>query len=852
MKKASLLLPIIAISATFCYRATAADSAGQHWWDYVRVLADDNMEGRNTGSAGHRRAASYIARQFESSGLQPAGTEGFFQPVPFEVITVDQDRSNAALVHGDKVEPLTYGEEVLVSSRDNFAAPIEAPLVFIGYGLSAAAAGYDDFAGLDLHGKIAVYLTGAGPSSVPGNMRAHFGSNTLRRKALADAGAIGLVRLIDPSFMDIPWTRIRGNAKSPNMVLADPDLQDERGHTISVTVNPEKTERWFTGSGHSFAELLKLAKDGQPLPHFPLAFSLRAQSIVQQSKVDSQNVVAVLPGNDLQLKNEYVVLSAHLDHLGVGTPINGDSIFNGAMDNASGVASLLEIAKQMKDAGLHTRRSLLFLAVTGEEKGLLGSRYFTAHPTVPLQSIVADLNLDMFLPIHPMHVMTIFGLGESSIGNTVREIAAKHGFKTQDDPYPQRNIFIRSDQYNFILHGIPSVMCMDGSEKGSKDEEVERAWLETRYHAPSDDLNQPVDLDAAAQFNSVMKDVIIEIADAQARPTWNRNSFFRRFQQGADRVSTAATVREFTFTYQATVHSAPAGSNRLDVWLPVPHDDEFQQIENLSVDSPAKYEFTAAANGNRYLHIDTAASDKDLPVAIRFVARRSERGQSDLSPHADATAPTNLDAYLKPDRLVPLDDQIRTWAQQVVTQAHAQTDLEKARAIFNHVVATVKYDKSGKGWGRGDVYYACDARRGNCTDFHAIFIGYARAVGIPARFSIGFPIPAERGAGKVAGYHCWAEFYAKGIGWIPVDASEAAKDPSRREYFFGHLDENRVQFSTGRDLVLAPPQAGEPLNYFVYPYAELDGKPFDGIESSFRFEDIQSPLDLDQHTSALR
>jgi Zn-dependent M28 family amino/carboxypeptidase len=160
---------------------------------------------------------------------------------------------------------------------------------------------------------------------------------------------------------------------------------------------------------------------------------------------------------------------------------------------------------------------------------LLGSRYFTAHPTVPLESLVADLNLDMFLPIHPMHVMTVFGLGESSLGETVRDVAAKRGLKVQDDPYPQRNIFIRSDQYNFILHGIPAVMCMDGSEKGSKDEEIERAWLSTRYHAPSDDLNQPVDLKAAAEFNSIMQAVMVNLADSQARPEWNKDSFFRRF-----------------------------------------------------------------------------------------------------------------------------------------------------------------------------------------------------------------------------------------------------------------------------------------------------------------------------------
>jgi transglutaminase-like putative cysteine protease len=200
--------------------------------------------------------------------------------------------------------------------------------------------------------------------------------------------------------------------------------------------------------------------------------------------------------------------------------------------------------------------------------------------------------------------------------------------------------------------------------------------------------------------------------------------------------------------------------------------------------------------------------------------------------------PQALAQWLKPDRLVPLDDQIRKWAREVVDNAHAHSDLEMAQAIYNHVVSTVKYDKTGKGWGRGDIYYACSERRGNCTDFHAIFIGYARAMGIPARFAIGFPLPADRGQGKIAGYHCWAEFYAKGIGWVPVDASEAAKNPAKREYFFGTHDENRVEFSKGRDVALVPKQHGDPLNYFVYPYVEVDGKPYTVTENVFMYADV--------------
>ncbi|HEX8354077.1 MAG TPA: transglutaminase domain-containing protein [Pyrinomonadaceae bacterium] len=306
----------------------------------------------------------------------------------------------------------------------------------------------------------------------------------------------------------------------------------------------------------------------------------------------------------------------------------------------------------------------------------------------------------------------------------------------------------------------------------------------------------------------------------------------------------AVTPRErtFEFEYKATVKEIPAGARRVDFWIPVPHDDPFQKITELRIDSPHPYRVDDAEFGNRVLHIGlNDPPPAGFTVTMRFKAVRREHVQERLQEPARPGRVGKPDAeaarWLGPDRLVPLDDKIRLWAKEVVDAAGAKTDLQKARAIYNHIVATVKYDKSGQGWGRGDIYYACDARRGNCTDFHAIFIGYARAVGIPARFSIGFPLPADRGEGQVSGYHCWAEFYLGGVGWVPVDASEAAKDPSRREYFFGAHDENRVEFTRGRDLVLKPRQRGEPLNYFIYPYAEVDGKPLASVEKSFAYRD---------------
>ncbi|HEX3880683.1 MAG TPA: transglutaminase-like domain-containing protein [Bryobacteraceae bacterium] len=299
----------------------------------------------------------------------------------------------------------------------------------------------------------------------------------------------------------------------------------------------------------------------------------------------------------------------------------------------------------------------------------------------------------------------------------------------------------------------------------------------------------------------------------------------------------APRTRSFHLEYRAVIQQPPAGAKRIDLWIPEPQTDAYQQIENLRVDSSIAYQ-TATVDGNRMIHLRAPAGP--VQIKLNFDATRMEHIQSHVTDGARLAHeedPKDLARYLRPDRLVPLDDQIRAWAREVVDQAHAHTDLEMARAIYNHIIATVKYDKSGKGWGRGDIYYACEARRGNCTDFHAIFIGYARAMGIPARFAIGFPLPADRGAGKIAGYHCWAEFYAKGIGWVPVDASEAGKNPAKREYFFGAHDENRIEFSKGRDLILAPRQQAEPLNYFVNPYAEVDGKPYDGVALTVSYRD---------------
>lgn len=531
MKKPALLLIACAIAFGYAYAQQAASHFdGKTWWDYVKVLADDNMEGRETGSAGLRKAQAYIVQQLKKDGLEPAGVNGYYQPVKFESRQIVEKDSSVALVRDGKTEPLTLGEDAFFSTRIDLAPSVEAPLVFVGYGLSVPEMNYDDLAGLDLKGKIVVILAGS-PAAIPGALASHYQSGGERWKALQKAGALGTINIPNPASMDIPWSRMSLNRAHPNMALVGQEFDETAGQKISMTFNPAKAEQLFAGSGHTLQEILDIAKDRKQLPRFPLAVSIKAKAKVEKKTLESANIVARLTGSDPNLKNEYVVLSAHIDHIGIGEPINGDRIYNGAMDNGSGSALLLDMAASLKKSPETLKRSVLFVWVTGEEKGLLGSRYFTTHPTVKAESMVADINTDMFLPIVPLKVLTILGLNESSLGEEAQTVAESLGVKPQTDPEPQRNAFIRSDQYNFIRHGIPGVAMQVSFEKGSPEQKIFKDWLTQRYHAPSDDLQQPVDLSAAAKFEEIVRGLMVRVANDDQRPQWKQNSFFRRYAQ---------------------------------------------------------------------------------------------------------------------------------------------------------------------------------------------------------------------------------------------------------------------------------------------------------------------------------
>ncbi len=364
----------------------AADYAaeGKLWWSHIQYLADDKLEGRDVGSEGFKKAVEYVSTQFERIGLKPGGENGYQQPIKFEKRTLIADQSSLTLVRDGNEIPLALGADANFNTRANLAPSVEAPMVFVGHAFAIPESKIDDLKGLDLRGKIAVYMSAGSVPGVPGNLMSHYQSASERWNALKRAGAIGIATVqappqagrggngANPAQGDAAGGARGGRGAAPSTVIADPALQETGGQQISLTITSRGAEKLFEGTGHTLDELQKIAKANQPLPTFELKGQLRAKAAVTSEPLDSQNVVGVLPGSDAKLKNEYIVMSAHLDHLGVGRAVNGDSIYNGAMDDASGVASVIEIARLMKESGAKLKRSVIFLTVTGEEKGELG------------------------------------------------------------------------------------------------------------------------------------------------------------------------------------------------------------------------------------------------------------------------------------------------------------------------------------------------------------------------------------------------------------------------------------------------------------------------------------------------
>jgi transglutaminase-like putative cysteine protease len=341
---------------------------------------------------------------------------------------------------------------------------------------------------------------------------------------------------------------------------------------------------------------------------------------------------------------------------------------------------------------------------------------------------------------------------------------------------------------------------------------------------------------------------------------WRRVTFFgiciallaalsMRIKTSFARESAPVPWRSFEFTYIVHVPTLPPGSGSMGIWIPLAQTDTHQRVSGLRVVSPVRYRVTRGGqSGNEFAYLNFNAARGHAPFDIRltFDARREEyKVALPASETAKQTSlPPSVARFLLPDRLIPIDGMIGKLSREQT--ADIQDPLQRARKIYEYVIAHMHYDHDGTGWGHGDAIFACTKHHGNCTDFHSLFIGMARAAGIPARFEIGFAIPQNEPGGEIAGYHCWAEFYIQGTGWVPIDASEAWQNPARHDFYFGTLDADRVRLASGRDLTLTPRQAGGPVNYIVYPYAELNGKPYDGLTHEVSFRYLQTTVTAGQ------
>ncbi len=499
----------------------------------MRFLADDLLEGRGTGARGYDIAAAFVATRFEALGLAPAGEKGsYFQTVPLRSLRVDLAKSSVTLGRAGKQRSLHLREDALLGGNPGVAdSVVEAAVVFVGYGVSAPQSGYDDYKRVDVKGKIVAYLFGA--PNFDSSLKAHYTSSLEKRRNAAAHGAAGMILVNDPVLEKLyPFAKRVRDLTIPEYRWLD--AQGQPAHYFaqlkaSASLSLEEAARFFEGSGHTAEQVFAAAKAGKSRS-FAMPLVARIETVTEWKELHSVNVAAKLEGSDPDLKGEHVVYTAHLDHLGISTPVNGDSIYNGALDNASGTAEMLQIARAFSSMQPRPRRSIVFVAVAGEEAGLLGSDYFATYPTVEQNSIVADVNTDEVEMLWPLRDVVAFGAEHSTLNAAVERAAQRLHLVQSPDPMPEEVAFVRSDQYSFVRQGIPAMMVSPGfksEDPGIVPAKIFETWGETRYHQPQDDMQQPgLDFDAAAVFGRFAYLCGYEIAQDTARPAWNPGDFF--------------------------------------------------------------------------------------------------------------------------------------------------------------------------------------------------------------------------------------------------------------------------------------------------------------------------------------
>lgn len=529
-------------SSAFVFLALSVPVAAQTWHPeeaamrgHVGFLASDEMKGREAGTPEYDIAARYVAAQFETMGLKPVGAkDSFVQPVPLVTFRA-ADKGSVKLIRRSTETALEFGVDYIPGT--NPLGPElkkSAPLVFAGFGVVAPGFKRDDYAGLDVKGKIVVLLTGA-PSTLPTEERAHYGNVFSKQEIASKRGAVGIILVDTPTREKVSsFARRALNWRYLGATWAHSDgTPDYPGGAAPVLASVS-----LVGAAKLFADLpggadavfvASEGKAGNPKRMvMPITASVALKTEI--NRVMSGNVAGLLEGSDPVLKDQIIVLSGHLDHTGICPEVKGDKICNGAMDNAMGIASMIEVAHGFKHLKARPKRSILFLAVTAEEKGLVGASYFAQNPTMPKTNLVANVNLDMPIVTYDFKDVVAFGAERSSIGPAVARAGASMGIALVPDPQPEQGLFTRSDHYRFVQQGIPSVFLVTGP--GGDGAVAGGAFLKTHYHQPSDDLNQSFEWGAATKFVALNLAIARELADAPDRPRWNKGDFFGTLYDG--------------------------------------------------------------------------------------------------------------------------------------------------------------------------------------------------------------------------------------------------------------------------------------------------------------------------------
>jgi len=507
---------------------------------HIEFLADDLLRGRQPGRDGYNIAANYVSGQFRQMGLLPAGNDGgYLQQVPLRQAFLEPGSAELVFSNAATTTALAFVDQFYMGpALGRTSTELEAGLVFAGYGIEAVELDHNDYANLDASGKVVVFFAGQ-PHDFPSEEGAHFASTTEKTRAAVRHGAVGILIIHTPrAAQRYQWDRVSSQVGMPAMgwINAQGEVHGEfKQIKANAMLRHTAAEPFFENAPVDLKTLLERDDSGEALTTFALQGKVSMRQRSRHENISSPNVVAFLPGSHPLLANEYVVYTAHLDHIGElhadsGEQPQSDLINNGALDNASGVAVMLETARLFTE-GQPPRRSILFVAVTAEEKGLVGSEYFAMNPTVPIDSIVSAVNLDMPLLLYEFGDVIAFGAEHSSLGETVRGAAESYGIELSPDPFPEQNIFVRSDHYRFVQQGVPSVFLVTGMKSldGSIDTRpIFEGFLQKHYHKPSDDLNLPINYLAAAKFTRINAKIGATIANEKDRPAWHEGDFFGR------------------------------------------------------------------------------------------------------------------------------------------------------------------------------------------------------------------------------------------------------------------------------------------------------------------------------------